>query len=395
MIKRLVNNIIKESQSFYVLGINHKGDETFYYVMEFLFKDQEIRILNRFSISELNASTAKYLKKDHSIIVHIDGETVISKDVQNAVGYRNGLIFKSNPEEFYFYEYHQNQKIFASLTRNTAITDLLTKINTLDKYVVHIALGPFVLINLLLLLKDEPVLASNTYEIKLKDAIIESYEKNDTINTTYHIGNDVVNEKETVLLASLIDYLYPNEHINTDSDFLSFNREQHKYKRYFKLYGAAVLAIIMVALFLSHFLLQHQVKELAEKESLISLSNQSLVQLNTLKEERILKEKVLLSSGVIDKNYAVRYFSDIGKSVPSSISLDLIKLKQPTRKIKPNEKISFHLDKIVVGGFTTSDSVFNTWVKSLKQIAWVKELEITKYTEDSKSENEFLIQIRL
>ncbi|WP_422103856.1 PilN domain-containing protein [Winogradskyella sp.] len=394
MIKKLINTI-KESKTFYVLGVNTNDGTADYHLMEFLFKDQEIHILNRQNFSKLDASTSKYLKKNYPIIVHIDGDTVISKDVQHTVGYRNGLIFKSNPDDFYFYEYHQDQSIFASLTRKAAITELLAQINALDRYVVHMALGPFVLINLQLALKNESVLAGHNYEITLENGSIVSYEKKTEINTTYAIGNDMINERETVLLASLIDYLYPNTQIKTEDEHLSFNREQHKYKRYFKIYGAAVLAIIMVALFLSHFLLQHQVKELAEKESLMSLSNQSLVQLNTLKEERVLKEKVLMSSGVIDKNYAVRYFSDIGKSVPSTISLDLIKLKQPTRKIKPDEKISFHLNRIEIGGYTTSDSTFNTWVKDLKRIAWVKDLEITKYREDSKSENEFLIQITL
>ncbi|MHA7843650.1 MAG: hypothetical protein ACX93I_10045 [Winogradskyella sp.] len=394
MINQL-KNIINETQKFYVLSVSLSATKDTYYVLEVLYKDKAITILNKFNLSELNQTSIKQLKKGYPIILHIDGDSVISKDVTNNVGYRNNLIFKSNPEEFYFYEYHQDNKVFASLTRKEIVDDILNKLNEADKYVVHVTLGPFVLINLLLVLKNENTLVSNDYSIQIEDSYIQSYEKSGETNLDYIIGDESISERETTLIASVIEYLYPSQNIKTDSDYLNFNKEQQKYKKYFKVYGTAVLITILVALFVSHFILKSNVVELAEKESLISISNQTLKQINDLKEERGLKEKILLSSSIIDKNYSAKYLSDLGKSVPLAISLDFIKLKKPLKKIKPNEKVIYSLNTIEVSGYTTSDSIFNSWIKSLKEIVWIKQIEILKYNEDSKSNNSFLISLEI
>lgn len=390
-----LKNIITETQKFYVLGVSLNGKKDTYYVLEILYKDQGITILNKFNISELNQTSVKQLKKGYPIILHIDGDLVISKDVINNVGYRNNLIFKSNPEEFYFYEYHQDNKIFASLTRKEIVDGILNKLNEADKYVVHVTLGPFVLVNLLLVLQNENTLVGNNYKIQIEDSYIQSYEKSDLSNLNYAIGNELINERETVLIASLIEYLYPNQNIKTDSGHLTYNKEQQKYKKYFKVYGTAVLISILIALFVSHFILKSNVIELAEKESLVSISNQTLKQINDLKEERGLKEKILLSSSIIDKNYNAKYISDIGESIPLAISLDYIRLKKPVKKIKPNEKVIYNQNTIEVSGYTTSDGVFNNWVKSLKEVNWIKQIEILKYNEDSKSKNSFLISLEI
>jgi Tfp pilus assembly protein PilN len=394
MVKQL-KNIINEAQKFYILGVSLSNDKEDFLLLEVLYREEGLTILKKSNFSTIDDSTIKYIKKDYPIVLHIDGDSIISKDVQNNVGYRKNLIFKSNPEEFCFYEYHQDNKVFASFTRKETLIRVLTKLNEFDKYVVHICLGPFVLVNLSLVLKNESLLASNQYKIKIKDSFIESYEKSDQSNYNYEVGDESINKSETVLLASLIDYLYPNQNIKIDTEYLNFNREQQKYKRYFKLSGVVVLISILLALFISHFMLQNNLKELAEKESIVSISNQTLNQLNNLKEERILKEKVLVSSGVIDKNYAVKYLNDIGKSIPHNISLDKIRVKKPTKKIKPNEKVSFDLNSIEIEGYSNDDNAFNNWYKSLKHLDWVKQSEIVKYREDSKSKNYFLILITL
>lgn len=390
-----LKNIITETQKFYVLGVSLSATKDTYYVLEILYKNESITILNKFNLSELNQTSIKQLKKGYPIILHIDGDLVISKDVIDNVGYRNNLIFKSNPEEFYFYEYHQDNKIFASLTRKEMVDGILNKLNEADKYVVHVTLGPFVLVNLLLVLQNENTLVGNNYKIQIVDSYIQSYEKSDLSNLNYAIGNELINERETVLIASLIEYLYPNQNIKTDSGHLTYNKEQQKYKKYFKVYGTAVLISILMALFVSHFILKSNVIELAEKESLVSISNQTLKQINDLKEERGLKEKILLSSSMIDKNYNAKYISDIGESIPLAISLDYIRLKEPIKKIKPNEKVIYNQNTIEVSGYTTSDGVFNNWVKSLKEVNWIKQIEILKYNEDSKSKNSFLISLEI
>lgn len=394
MINQL-KNIISETQKFYIIGVSLSGTKDTYYVLETLHKDQGITILNKFNLSELNRNSIKQLKKGYPIILHIDGDSVISKDVINNVGYKNNLIFKSNPEEFYFYEYHQDNKIFASLTRKEIVDSILNKLNEVDKYVVHVTLGPFVLINLLLVLQNENTLIGNNYRIQVEDSYIQSYEKSDLTNLNYVIGNESINERETILVASLIEHLYPNQNIKTDSGYLTYNKEQQKYKKYFKVYGTAVLISILIALFVSHFILKSNVIELAEKESLVSISNQTLKQINDLKEERGLKEKILLSSSIIDKNYNAKYISDIGESIPLAISLGYIRLKKPVKKIKPNEKVIYNQNTIEVSGYTTSDGVFNNWVKSLKEVNWIKQIEILKYNEDSKSKNSFLISLEI
>lgn len=388
-------HIIQQVKKFYLLGVIIHDGKSEFHLLTTQFKDDELSILDRKSFSKLDESTVKYLKKDYPLILHLDGDIIISKETQNVTGYRNNLIFKSNTDDFYFYEFHQENEIYASLTRKDTILNFLDIINGYDKYVDYISFGPFVLPNLKSILEQQNTIKSSFYEVSFESNDIINFEKKETNYYSYNIGNETINEKETVLIASLIEYLFPNPKIKFDSDYLLENKEQSKYKKLFKFYGAAVLIFMVLALFSSHFILQNSIKDLAEKESLASLSSQKLVQLDELKAERILKEKVLLSSGVIDKYYVTKYFSDIGNTVPNSISLDFIIVKKPSKKIKPNEKPLFNLNEIEIGGYTSDDSSFNDWVKTLRDISWIKKIEIIEYNEDAKSKNSFLLNIKI
>jgi Tfp pilus assembly protein PilN len=134
---------------------------------------------------------------------------------------------------------------------------------------------------------------------------------------------------------------------------------------------------------------------LAEKELLKAMSQQTLIEVEALKEEKVLKEKILLSSGIGNKSFLTKYVTDIGNSVPQNIVLNTIYIMPSFKKIKASEKINFDINGITITGESENDKSFNDWLKKLEALTWIRKMDIEDYSQETKTENTFTIKIKI
>lgn len=392
--KEKVQQFINQFSMFYLIGISYEDNLEVVYVLDVLYKNGELDIINKRLFNTLSDITDKDLQQHYPILIHIDGNNVITKKVENKEGYQKDIIFNSNADEFFFYQYNAEDFIFISTIRLQKIENIKRSINALNRYIVHIAIGPFVLSNLIRFIKPETSISSNFYTLKFNENFsIKEFNRVSNIDVTYNIGGDKITQQETPLLATLVHYLSKDVNISYNTDILLDNVEQQTYKIRSRIASGIGVILILLTLVISHFSLKFSASDLIIKETELATSKNVLDQLNALKQEQILKEKILTNSGVINSVFFSKYLSEITVSVPKSIVLDEIDIKPIQKKIKPKEKITYHLNQIHISGHTNSDASFINWIKELRDLKWVNKIEIIDYEDNTQRRNSFLIQI--
>jgi hypothetical protein len=394
MLERLKKILIFPS-GYYAISISYVDDMVEYQLIEFLYKDDELLIKNRFFSNSLDKAFKENFSKDYPILLHIEGNNIINKVVENKTGYRNDLLFKADSNEFYFYEYHQNETVFISVSRKQYIDECIKQISDMGMFVTHLSFGPFVMANLLHIAKDYNVLSSSNYTLETNDNEVISFKSIKTTNKEYAINNETLNQRELPLLATFLEYRYPNPNTEFNTDFLVKSSNEFKYKKWFKVAGIFMLVFFLVSLTASHFLMDYYKNSLAEKQSMYSIHQQNTAKVIALKEERELKKKILQSSGVGNTSFLTKYVAEIGNSVLTDITLNKIDIITLSKKINPTKKIDFQMDSIVILGYSKNDASFNNWIKILEDLVWIKKMDIEDYSQETKLENSFKIKIKI
>ncbi|MFI0429535.1 hypothetical protein [Mariniflexile sp. HMF6888] len=389
-----LKNIFSSTSRYNAINISITSNVLEYQLIEISSKNNELKLEKRFSSNAFEDFKAK-LNKDYPVILHIEGDNIINKLVENKAGYRNDLIFKANPNEFHFFEYHQNQNIFISVARKQYIESVIKQISDSHFYIIHVSFGPFVMANLLPIIKDYDKISSLNYTLNINDKEILSFKNEQTSPKEYEINGECLNQREIPLLAAFLDYKYPNPAIEFDTDFLDANKTEFKFKKWFKMTGIFTLVFFLITLSTSHYLKDFYLNELAEKESLNVITQQTILKVNALKDEKILKEKILLSSGIGNKSFLTKYIMDIGNSVSQNITLNAMQIIPPLKKIKTSEKMNFDMSVIKIVGACENNKSFNDWLKKLKALAWIKKIDIEDYSQETKTENTFTLSIKI
>ncbi len=392
---RKLKNILNNSNRYYVISISKVKSISECQIVTIVFKNNELKIEDRCFTNNFDSVFKEKLTKDYPVILHIEGDNIINKCVENKAGYRNNLIFKANPDEFYFFEYHQNETIFVSVARKQYIDEFLMQLSETSLYVINLSFGPFVMANLLTIIKGYDWVSSSNYTIEINGSEILSFKNEQVSDTEFIINGDRLNQRELPLLASFINFKYPNPAIEFDTEFLTTNKDEFKFKKWFKVAGVFTLAFFLISLSVSHYLMNYYKNALAEKESLNTISQKTIIEVNTLKEEKVLKERILQSSGISNKSFLTKYIEDIGNSVPPTIILNTIHIIPPLKKIQATKKINFDINGISITGVSENDKSFNDWLKKLEALTWIRKMDIEEYSQETKTENIFTIKIKI
>src|SRR5690606_30482121 len=136
--------------------------------------NNEFFIRERITSSDFEELKAK-ISNNLPIVLNIDGEGIITKQVEKTKGYLQSIIFKSNPEDFYIFEYHQENQIFISLTRKKNIQAILENFLTSGFYVVNVSIGPYILALIYPLLNNNnTILNTSLYKIEFDNKKIKA-----------------------------------------------------------------------------------------------------------------------------------------------------------------------------------------------------------------------------
>lgn len=379
---------------YYVIGISLKNEIYSYNLITIYYKNSILRIENFLALDTFEECLSS-LNKDFPVLLYIENENVLNKVSENNENYKRKLIFNAEIKDFYFYEYIQDNKIFTSVVRKKIINNYISEIKKINRFVIHVSIGPFVLANLTSFISDK-ILRTENYLVDIKSEKIISFKKHEESGLfQYEINGDILSQKELGLFASFIDFKNQNSNIVNDVSFLSENKIEYKYKTLIKKVGLIMLIVILSTLFLSHFLSVNYESEFRRKNIEYQLTQQISNEYEVLKKEKSLKEVILRKSGIVNSNFITKYINDIGNSINKNIFLKSINTFPLKKKIRENEEVELESNIIIIEGETVNDNSFNLWTISIEAFTWVKKVNILEYSLEEGKIKKFVIKLTI
>lgn len=352
-----------------------------------------VNILQTYSVSSLQDALSE-LSNNLPTVLSFTGKGILSRKIKNSTNYHSKLIFNADYEDFFWQEQIYETYIFASVGRKLVVKNEIEKLQKEGVLIVDIAIGSFAIASVKSLIEKDVIYSVDTKLIFEEGKLVEFDDKQIPVTVNYSIGNETLSNKQILNFASILNYFYPKNNLRFDGMDLSKNRENSRYKRWFKVFGTLVLASFFIVLLISFLTLNYYQNKQQEIQHQIDLQNLAYSKLISLEKDKNNKTLILKESGVKDGSYLSFYVSQIVADLPVEMNLIEINVFPPVNKIKKNEKIVFDNDLIEIQGTVSNYTALTVWITKLKMFAWIASVEIIEFRKENRL-NSFNIKLTL
>ncbi len=335
----------------------------------------------------------KKFGKSRAYCLHVNGTGVLTRMVEFIPGYKEQLIVNGDKDDFYFCSYNDSFKVVTSFFRKNLIESILEELKEAKVFLVGISCG----IIPVLLTADETEKISFDYAIDIEKGRIQSVQRNEApterslIKSIFKTKNQAINE------GILLSYLQPVE--NYSSGLIDEEQEEKlsDYSQFsqFKFFGILAVSVILSALMINYFYLNHVNNDVAQLEMELALNNENLSLLDRLKQEKTRKEQLVQTSGVSQNEFISFFIDKIGASVPKSVILREMYVFPLAENLKEKRKVEIRQDAIEIIGFTPNSQTLDDWMEKMNRFAWLKSVELLNYLKSTDSKAEFKLLISL
>lgn len=250
--------------------------------------------------------------------------------------------------------------------------------------IVDFAIGPLVACSIKPLLPQDSAIDAGGFTLNFLNDGLLGVRKNSGSQTqkSYLIGEEELPKDYVLPFAAVVNYIYPNKEVIRGEDFLEKKQEEFRYKKAFNVLGLVSMLCFFVFLLTSYLLLEYYQKKYMELQVEIGEQNVAYNKLIALENDKKNKEAILNESGLIDSNFLSFYAFEITRKIPKDIILTDLHIFPPTNRIKPKERVVFQNALIQIKGNALSNNSFTEWIKELKQLEWIENLEIVDFTKN-------------
>lgn len=375
-------NITDDGYYFNVIVVKQKKG-----LLEIVKKETRIH-----TVKELLKITGPYT----SFIFHFTGKGILNKKVENRPNYQSNILFNANPDEFYFTDLVTNEFVFSSMIRKTVVQEIIDLFNTKLNHIISISTGPFIVEALKSQINSDQVIA-NDYSIAFEKNNIVDFDKRESNQLkTYSLDNKTVNHNEIVCLAHAALFFNPKDSIVLPEDDQIFinNKKETEQKNIFMRFGAGMIIFYFFLLFGNRLYVDTLNKTISTNFEKLALSEQTMQAISKLKEEKLRKEKMLSSSGLLNKQFLSYYLMELSNSLPYAISFTNVSLRPYINEVKRSFKIEIEENIIYVLGESESSNLLSEWIKKLERKDWISKIDILNYFY-SKGKGEFELKIEI
>jgi Tfp pilus assembly protein PilN len=335
----------------------------------------------------------KKFGKSKAYAIHVNGTGVLTRLVEFLPGYKEQLIVNGDKDDFYFTSFNDDHQVATSFFRKSLIEDIVTELKVAKVFLVGISCGIIPVLNLAL---DTEKIAFD-YTIQIENQRITKFSRNEQPADRSVIQGIFKEKQQAINEGILSSLLAPNE--NYSSGFTSEENtaalENYSQFNRFRFFGIAVVFIVLSALIINHFYLNHLNNQVADLETELTLNNDNLTLLENLKQEKIRKELLVQSSGVNQDQYLSFFIDRIGETVPKSISLQAMNLFPLKEALKEKRKVEIQPDGIEIIGTTPSSEILDDWMEKMERFQWVESVELLNYLKSENGKAEFKLLISM
>lgn len=406
MINRLKNWKILRGNTVAGLQLTVSGDSAMEFSLVILQKNKsrlnvKEKLISATSLDEISAAIPKntpvYISVDGKGIVHkkvnisadIDEKTALAHILPNALP--EDFIIEINPVSV--------DKSFVSVARKENIIGLLNDMVNAGINVHSVTLGCFSLNKVIAYIKNLPkeiILQKNKLEIR--DEKIFEIDKCEEENNyyTFKIGDENI-EQDILIPFSIAFGHFIGETVKDYSIPMLQNRqEEFFYKKLFVVMGWGILIFLFSILLINFILFDHYNNKNNELSLRVNQNKDLLSRLDTLSSQLKQKETFIKKGGFLNPSRTSYYSDRLAYLLYDETMLTRIEINPLQKKLKQADEPLFGYDIIAVEGITTKSTVLNDWIHLLKKEAWIGEVILINYINESGSSSaEFELEIKI
>lgn len=391
--KQFFKKSLGSIKRFNLIGVYSSENSLKIVFLNVFFKKDELKIISRDNFESFEDLKNSGVLKSFPIILHIEGDGIINKRKPLGIDAKKEIIFSQNPKDFYFFELYTSEYQFISVSRKKNVDYILEFIKQLNPYILGLSIGPFILSRVIHYLNEDIEIGSAYSSLSTENNQIANIKETPNLSRHYQINNEEYSNAELPLIAAVLNFKFPLKTIEYELPDLKTLISDYTYKSLFKLAVILCLIVSLLTLISSHIILDIYSTEVTQNYLLRSNSLEMGNKYEALKEERKMKEKILLNSGITKKDFLSKYVSEIANLADENIGLIDLTVVPISGKINPGEKIELQKNSIVVSGEVNTDKSFNSFLLGLQEYSWVKKMEIISYLKNSLGKNQFNIKI--
>ena len=328
------------------------------------------------------------------VVLTIEGKGVLHKFVETSIDkikLRN--IIPNIKEEDFYVNYTPNEiGTWVSIIRKDLVLKILEEKGILIDNIVDLYLGPTGIQWLTEMSNELPAFVGGS-ELTYKSNQLESIRKSSSghLKNRSIFGVDLEFNKHLAFIGALVCFSERNS--NHKSETWTKNNKTLKDKKVFQNSVKLTLGVLLFV-FMGNMVLNQILNSTYNEKAALALKHSDLVnQAVALQEEEELKREFIQKLGLeVNPQFAV--FSDeIGETVPQSIQLSKLIVNPLKKAIRKKKLIEFKNEIIEIGGFCKSSQVCNEWVQELRNLNWIKKIELVEFKFNKDNIGEFIIEV--
>ncbi len=346
---------------------------------------------------------AKQNTKKLPVYIAVGGKGVIHKKVKinehtNQQELLNQVLPNASLIEFYLQQSNISvSESWVSIIRKDVLDPTIKKIEHLNLFGVQIYLGPFVLENTIPLIDNGHSLFTTTHELIIENNSIIQLDGLGSVagGDEYKIEDETVNSHELIAFGTALSHFIPaSKLIPINCNTVKNIEQEYLYKNKYVAVGFGLIVFFFI-LTISNMLISNSLESTSnELQYQIDSKKKYVEELEALKIELANKEQFIQNSGVTKASKISFYADQIALTVPNSIQLNQLFINPLTKRISKAEDIHFNYEQIKINGTVSRSITLNSWIKELKQYAWIKDINIISFVQDNlKTPGEFEIMI--
>ena len=328
------------------------------------------------------------------LVITIEGKGVLHKFIETSIDkikLRN--IIPNIKEEDFYVNYTPNQiGTWVSIIRKDLVSNILEEKGILIDNIVDLYLGPTG-IQWLTEISDELPCFVGGSELSYKNKQLESIRKSSSghLKNRKIFGVDLEFNKHLSFIGALVNFSKRN--YSHKNETWTKNNNRLKDKKVFQNSVKLTLGVLLFV-FMGNMVLNQILNSTYNEKAALALKHSDLVnQALALQEEEELKREFIQKLGLeVNPQFAV--FSDeIGETVPQSIQLCKLTVNPLKKIIRKKKLIEFKNEIFEIGGFCKSSQVCNEWVQELRNLNWIKKIELVEFKFNKDNIGEFKIEV--
>ncbi len=327
------------------------------------------------------------------VIVNITGIGALVKKMEfTKEGQPKGEIVVSS-DQFFMQTYNQGETGFVSIVRNDLLDIIIKEFDNIKLDIIGIRCNPYTISTILPLLEIDGEHVFGNWDILLEQNQIKNIKtrKCKTIEK-YTLGGEVIESTYILSFADCAAFFSGDYESVSDDNYLS----EFIFKKLIIVTGWTVMILLLVALSFNFFINDMYRSEMDIVSGEYSKNKSILSKLNLAEKELSKKKELIVRGGLNDENIFSGTIDDIISLMPSEIVLVKFEVNPIIKKIKPGNEILLDYNMICVNGNSNETQYVYGWMKALKKVTWIKDVELTYYANKRMNEPaDFILNIYL